>query len=349
MQSKVSFSAKIITVVIVFFCSSILLYTDIITKVQENKNATVTEFKENQFKSIWMYLELLQKQADDEAVSVSKNIEKDLLNLSDKDLSQIESDMSNNIHNDTLHNIIMNYSESHNLNNINNSRNGIIIMSTKGFMEDFNYRRASQSNCIEGKFRTWQNSIDSSFNKELEKNAIDKLLNRTSGIIALESYDLANNPDHIKIKELTYKNLLKVYLSEGLEGLRNYQILVPYYITDIGDIFGVPDISQGIIVDNNKIIVVQEFNLYDQIVANSTDIFDNSQIENYVRNSENLIKLLYICGIGLVMAVCGTIFYFFSVYNNIVLSDEIKQLEIDNENEHQINYCELEDEKPDDK
>lgn len=330
MQTKVKSAVAIITAAVILFASTILIYNNIVSTVQRNTEITINEFKETQFNSIWIYLELLYQQADEEVVLISQNIEKDLLSLSEEELKLIEDDMNNDIHNQTLHNIIMKNTEFYNFNKISNSRNGIIIMSTDGYMEDFNYRRADKCDNTTNSFRTWEDSINHSYNKSLEENAIDKLLNRTSGIIALESYDLIGNEDHIKIKELNYKSLLKVYSEEGLEGLRNYQILVPYYITDIGDIFGVPDISQGIMVDNNKIIVVQEFNLYDQIIATDSSIFDDSQIQDYINSSESLLNLLRLFGTTLVISILGIILYICNLYNNTIFDDEESEIETEN-------------------
>ena len=336
MQTKVKSAVAIITAAVILFAGTILIYNNIVSTVQANTEVTIEEFKETQFNSIWMYLELLSQQANEEVTLISKNIENDLLSLSDEELKLIEADMNNDIHNSTLHNIIMENTESRNFKNISNSRNGIIIMSTDGYMEDFNYRRADKCDNTDNPFRTWEDSINHSYNKDLEEDAIDKILNRTSGIIALESYDLTGDEDHIKIKELTYKSLLKVYSEEGLEGLRNYQILVPYYITDIGDIFGVPDISQGILVDNNKIIVVQEFNLYDQIIATGSSIFDDSQIQDYINSSESLLNLLRLFGTTLVISILGIILYICNLYNNTLFDDdddhEDEESEIETEN-----------------
>lgn len=331
MRHKHSHNAiKILIFIAVIFCSSVLLYTNIVSNVKKNVEITTNEFKENQFKSIWLYLEILQAQSEQNVIRVSSDIENDILSLSDEELEDIEIDMSNNVYNKTLHNIFMKNIQNESLNQINNHRNGIVIMSTKGFIEDYNYRRSQNKN-EDSVFRTWQDSLNSSYNKALDKNAFDKLLNRTSGIIALESYDLVNNDNHIMIKELNYDSLLNVFMNEGIEGLRNYQIFVPYYITDLGDIFGKNDIIQGIKEDNNKIIVAQEFNLYDQLVINETNIFNNEEIKDLNGRYVNLLNTLYIFGIGLVAGMFALVIYLCNFYNNIVIAEETKE-DLENKN-----------------
>lgn len=318
MRSRTKFVMGIMVFVILVFSSSVFIYKNIIDTIKSNYNITAEAFKEEQFKVLWSSLGELQLQSEKEVSEISKNIENDILKLSSKDLEQLQFDMTNNYHNEKLHNILMKNIQGKNLNGINNHRNGIVVMTTKGFIEDSNYRRAEHNANNNSTFRPWEYNIENSYNKELEKNAIDKLLNRTSGIIVFETYDLVKNDDHIKIKEMNYESLLEVYLREGLEGLRNYQIFVPYYITDIGDIFGAVDIVHGIQVDNNKIIVAQEFNLYDQIMSSNDNLFSNAEIKNLLNRYDDILRLLYIFGIALVMGICGVIFYFCSMHNNII-------------------------------
>ena len=320
MKSKSKFIVGILIFVILISSSSVFLYRNIINVVKSNLGSTTEAFQEEQFKVIWSSLNNLQLQSEKEVTKISVNIEKDILALSNEDLGQMNDDMTNGIFNDDLHSILSDNITNKNLNDINNHRNGIVVMTINGYIEDFNYRRACDAE-DETLIRDWEHSLEKSYNKELEENAIDKLLNRTSGIIALESYDLVKNDNHIKIKELNYESLLQVFLNEGMEGLRNYQIFVPYYITDIGDIFGTPDIFHGNRVENNKIIVVQEFNLYDQIMSTQNNLFNDEQIQNVKSRYNELLRWFYIFGIVLVITLCTLIFCFCTVYNNIIAND----------------------------
>ncbi len=319
MKSKSKFIMRMMIFVMLVFSSSIFVYNNIITVVKSNEEKTISDFKKEQFDVIWSSLNTLSLQSEKEVSKISSNIENDILALSDEKLEKLQYDMNTGIHNEDLHNILMKNIEHQSLNDINNHRNGLVIMSNEGFIEDFNYRRANLiSDKYDKSFRQWEESIKNSYNKELDENAIDKLLNRTSGIIALESYNLIKNNDHIKIKELNYDSLMEVYLKEGIEGLRNYQIFVPYYITDIGDIFGNLDITQGIKSNTNKIIVVQEFNLYDQIISSKSEIFNTDEIKPLTDRYDNLLRWLYIFGILSVVSICLFILYFLNLYFTIV-------------------------------
>ena len=319
-HAKSSSFLTMIMVIACLFTASIFVYKYVIDKTIDNRNATIEAFKEEQFDVIWSSLNAFMLQAEKEVTEVSKNIEKDILELSEEELKLLEEDMDNDRINQNLHEILNSNIKDHSFNGIKNHMNGIVVMTVDGYIEDFNYYRAVSS--IEYYLRLWQTDINNAYNKELEEDAIDKLLNRNSGIIALESYNLIKNADHVKINELTYETLLDVFLNEGIYGLRNYQIFVPYYITDFGDIFGNPDIVHGAKVDNNKIIVVQEFNLYDQIMHNQNMLFDNDEIKNIITRYTELLRLLYILGISLAGSVIGLILYLGNAYNKIVYVEE---------------------------
>lgn len=326
-KSKIIIRAML--AVILICTTSIFLFKNIIVQINSNREKTIESFKEEQFKTIWNTLNSLQTQSKREITKISKNIEKDILELPKQDFTKIQENMDNDRYSETLHNIFMNHIKNESLNEINNHRNGIVIMTNDGFMEDFNYRRA-ENKTTEKSIRLWDESIESSYNKILDKNAVDKLLNRTTEVIAFESYDITKDENHIKIKELNYESLYNIFSTEGLNGLRNYQIFVPYYITDLGDIFGVPDIKQGTKVDNNKIIIAQEFNLYDQITEGNNDnqLYDENEIKNIVSRYDNVLRQLQLLAVIIMILVFILIFCICPVYNIAIDQEENEKEDI---------------------
>ena len=314
-----------IMTIILIFASSTILYRNILLTVTNNRDLTIMELKEKQFEMIWSSFMDFYEQAEKEVDVIASNIEDDIYSLSEDELKQLSYDMDNNIFNQTYHNILISNIEDYTFNDIDNHQNGIVIMNMNGYVEDFNYRRAETSSGHEHTshlYREWSYGLENAYNNELEEDAIDKLLNRTSGIIATESYNITHVKDHIMIEELTYNTLLNVYIEEGMKGLRSYQIFVPHYITNVGDIFGTPDISHGVKLDNHKIIVVLEFNLYDQLTTEySAD--NNVNIDNLTYRYDNLLRWLYIFGIVIIVAVVILILYLCSVYNELILKEEI--------------------------
>jgi len=310
--------------VILIFSSSIILYKNVLDNIEYTAKKTTEYFKKEQFKVLWSDLKSFQSQADEEVTQISLSIEEDIANLSEDELEEVRVHLTNGTNSEVLHEILINNIEGKNLNGINNHKNGIFVITTRGYLEDYNYRRISISSSEDEEQKTLQYGIDNSYNKELDTDAINKLLNRSNNIIAFESYNITKNEDHIKIKELNYETLSKVFIAEGINGLRNYQILVPFYITDIGDIFGEPDSIQGVKNENNKIIVIQEFNLYDQLInSKDSEIFTSEVIDNLRVKYNTILSWLYAFGITLVMGTCGLILYFCTIYNNILASYEM--------------------------
>ena len=135
-----------------------------------------------------------------------------------------------------------------------------------------------------------------------------------------------------KIKEATYNTLEEVYVNEGIDGLRNYQFLVPVYITDTGDIFGQADTVQGIKVDNHKFIVIQTFNLYDQLISYKPDFGDDDYLHRLNIRCDNILNSLYILGIVVCILIVFIILYFLSIYNALIeknsqIHDIVKEIE----------------------
>ena len=122
------------------------------------------------------------------------------------------------------------------------------------------------------------------------------------------------------ISEMNYTNLEKIYVEEGIEGLKNYQFLVPMYITDTGDIFGQQDIEHGVRQDTHKFIVIQTFNLYDQLTSVKPDIGDDDYLARMNARYDEMLNMLYILGTIAVIMITIIVIYSFSLYN--LLLDE---------------------------
>lgn len=291
-----------------------VVYAYAINNMKHIEDKNLESYQEESFARIYASLELLLKQSYDSAESSAKKIE---MELSQEDLSQIKSDMDNNRMNPDLYDIIYNNIEGRHLNDVDNYRNGLFAMTQDSILEDFNYDRISN---MDKKVRNLDMDIKASYNKELEKDAINKILNHSNKLIATEkSNRIKGDISHEKLTEVSYNSLKRVYMREGIEGLKNYQFKAPAYITETGDIFGQKDIVQGIKTYNHKIIIVQEFNLYDQLMAldNSyNSIFESSKnIDDMQEHYHTNMTAIYLLGIIYAAGVVVIMVYFFAIYN----------------------------------
>lgn len=120
---------------------------------------------------------------------------------------------------------------------------------------------------------TLEDVIYKTYNEELSKEAIDtilKLNSQKNDFIIWQSgksnIEISNN----NIDELL--NELQKY-NYDINELKGYDILIPVYITEDGDILGVKDVDRiGRYNDNCKMVLVQKLNLYDILSHNKYNI-----------------------------------------------------------------------------
>lgn len=304
---------KAVCVVILLLMVLSAVYSMIIADVKELQANTVNAVKSEQFDKIYNYLVVLQEDAQKSARSVATKIETDINET--VDLDQLKNDMDNRRFNAQLNEVLEKNTEGVYLNNINTSKNGILVYDTNGVLLDRSYDRAERQD----------NSAiftpASDYNKELVDDAIYHIMNHhTSELIAVEQvHDESELPEnHIKISEVSYESLKRVFVAEGLEGLAHYQFLVPAYITETGDVFGQQDIVMGVKNDTHKIIVVQEYNLVDQINAKYPDIASDDILDRLMDQFLRTLNLLYIIGIGFIIDIIALLVYISIIYNQHV-------------------------------
>lgn len=304
---KKAIIARAMCFIMLIMATGLILYMYCVERVKYSEEQSVNDYRNIMFDRIYSELNLLQAQARDSVKITASDIEK---NLKELDLKSVQYDLDNGNMNPSMYNTIRNGINGKTLNGIDNYKNGIVVMTQQGVFEDFNYERASDH-----KLRTWDDEIKHAWNKDLEKEAINKLLIHSKGIIATEKVNHLGK-DHIYIKELTEENLRKVYLKEGLAGLQNYQFKVAAYITESGDIFGNEDIVSGVKQKTHKLIIIQEFNLYDQIQLMSPDLFDVDSHTLYIQEDYSItISIMYIMGIFYLASTVILLFYFSHLYN----------------------------------
>lgn len=163
--------------------------------------------------------------------------------------------------------------------------------------------------------RSWRDEIDHKYNHILADNAIYMLIGQNKDIIFWESDK--NISDYVqptfKVTEPNNYILKEVIRNSDIYALKNFNILIPSYITDTGDIFGVPDVNErGLPNDNNKIIVVREINMFDIVAPyidglHQYDLFIDKytlKIEDYIQ-SKIILYLTFsvICLFAIVIMV----------------------------------------------
>ena len=267
--------AKAIGIIMVILAASLFLFVFLVSTIRDSRSDAVQESKHLAFERLYSEMQILRAQAYDNCKRIRDDIETDLRAM---DLEELKSVMDSGEISKEMYDIIDKHTKGISLNEIHNYKNGVIVMTQNGVLEDFNYERAADSR--NSGIRTWEDEIDKAWNKDLERDAINKILNHdTEQPIATEKVEMENDENHIKITSMDKYELRNVFMNEGIEGLKNYQFKVTCYITDTGDIFGQEDIVHG------------------------------------TRQQTHKMNIVYILGILFISSVIILLFYFSHMYN----------------------------------
>lgn len=154
------------------------------------------------------------------------------------------------------------------------------------------YDKSLDNSVVDEKLKTWEIVTNRYFDTELANEAINKILHKnTTSLIGWDTRIINDGKE--KIKTLDLNKLEELYNKYGLEGLKNIEILCPAYITENGDIFGIPDVNtHGKQNDNDKIIVVQRINIYEQIINRNDDKITSLDDINIIKSEMNHSILL---------------------------------------------------------
>lgn len=305
-----------IIIITCIFLVILIAYSDIIKIIHSNHHEISEDYKSKQFDSIMLCYDGLYEDAYNQAIKISNSIEKSI--KEDLDLNDLRYQMDNGIIPDELYSVFEKNIKGKSLNNVKNSRNGLFVLNDKKVLIDFNYKRVNNNGFQE---RLFENERTVQWNKLLYDNAIKNIFNQTGNITAIETFASDNN-NHIKIKGPTKPELEKVYKAEGIEGLENYQFLVPAYITDDGDIFGQKDFDKGLIQQNHKFIVIQEFNLYDQIKQEYPEVMNTENDINYYVDHPGSLNILYLMGCMIIASYLIVIVILVNAHNNALEESE---------------------------
>ena len=311
-----SYKYKIL-VIILLFAISILTFEFAIDQVKIEEQKQVTALKDRDFDVIWDYLNSCIDVAESDAQNLAANIESSILNKFD--LDKLEENLNNGKRSelvDLVDECIDDYQLS---STVKNNRNSCIVL--EGYDRIIADRTIDLSR-IDKRFHHFKFSDYEkiAYNVPLLSTAERQIKNHTSTTpITIEIYNYIENSNHTKINSCTYNNLKKVYETEGIEGLRNYQFLAPAYITRNGDIFGNLDLKEGNQNDNHKFIVLVSFNLYDQIIKMRPDFEQNSYYKNIGTGYENILTAIYMAAvITCIVFLIISIFYVKS-YNDAII------------------------------
>lgn len=284
---------------------------DVITATKQ-KDRDIQVINEIEWNYITAIIDENREKAFMSSNKLSEDIEQDVREQY-PDLNILKYELDNNIPNTKFSDILRDNFNGVYLNNIENDNNDPWAAMYWGVYGDFS------NNCSKiGSARTWNVEVAQHWNKVLTQQAIDSILQLSDKIIFWEY--LQPDKPHKMIKQMSIDSLHQIFIEEGVQGLKTYEFLNPSYITAKGDIFGIPDVGSGGMKNaNDKIIIVQGFNIYDQLIKDhGVDLknFDDRRIEINQRYTDKLTTgdiTVVIQSVMIFLAILALIF----VYNNL--------------------------------
>ena len=312
-----------ISVILVSLVVTVIMFNNAVREIKNSSETARTDLMEHNFDFVWDYLQYLTMHAETHSVQLANQIEEEL--TENFDLDKLEEALNtNNTKDPTLvrfHRILREFIVDNHFGNVRNNRNSYIILDgSDTILEDMfvDPDARQEDNPLGMDISTSLTDYrESTYNKEMFDSAFNKIRTHSDQPIVIEPYNHIDG-EHKMYSEMNYNNLRELYLSEGINGLRNYQFMVPAYITDTGDIFGNYDTINNSDDISHKFIIIQTFNLYDQILNIDPDFETSEQYESAVARHERILSAIYVLGIIIVAVSVFIVLYFFTLYNNLL-------------------------------
>lgn len=251
---KVLQSPILLIFVLVLILLSFFVTDTVIKKNKANEKYMIEAFKNNNKEINTMLYKAIKREADYKVDQVATEIRRKLVEEYQGDNERFINDYDNQTEESKIIKILNEVLEEKESRffHVNNDKNDIYIISPKEILADKSIAKASETDS-----RTLENEIKKYPNRELAELAYKEILDGNT-----EELFIQNKGCNSDIIEL---NIDKV-LSLPLEEIQKYEFLSISYIDEHGDIIGTPDVNhKGIKQNSRKIIIIQSFNMSDQI------------------------------------------------------------------------------------
>lgn len=220
------------------------------------------QYKDHQWKEIETMIKMANIASRQNSKFIASRIEADLLR-NYRDLNELKSEFIKGQFSEEFHDILKD-----NLTLDNGAPSSIyqpsyytLVGLNEGIISIFSNEAAVTLNASSNKnVLTWGSYTKGFPNPKLASTAVESVLSRESKIIFWQNS--RSNDEVLNTHTKMDMNTLKfAYEKFGLEGLKNYSILSPSYITDNGDIFNTDDVTFMKENKNYKLVIIQSFNI----------------------------------------------------------------------------------------
>lgn len=207
------------------------------------------------------------KLAENKLSFLTKKLQNDLLSNYKDNMDQLEADLASPSGDSMLSSILNTHFRNEPL-DVDNKNNKLFVSTVDHIL----WINTNSINSDDNSLTCWKDFKTYKYNKVLADKAYNAIKDTNSNNKYI-FWQIAESPT--KITNMDIDSIYKIYKENGLEGLKSYEMLIPMYITDDGDIFGTSDYNPlGQKNNNYKIIIVQRINLYNALHEYSTEFKD---------------------------------------------------------------------------
>lgn len=210
------------------------------------------------------------KIANNQLTFLTRNLHQDLLQTYDGNMEQLEEDLRQPLEDSVLSHLLDRHFKNVSL-KIDNKSNKLFVSTVDNIL----WINTDSINSDDG-IITWDDFTTYQYNPILADKAYMAIKNMNIQKNKYIFWQVGSSKTEVINMDL--ESLYRVYKEEGINGLKKYEMMIPMYITDDGDIFGTSDFNPlGRKNDNYKIIIVQRINLFDALDEYSTQLkeFEN--------------------------------------------------------------------------
>lgn len=212
---------------------------------------------------------------------------------------------------------------------MNSNHNGIFVICDGRLIADYSHLVSSDYDSIamengDSNSKTRDSHIDSiitnnAVNPALCIEAIDTIEKQTYTHPIVWQYNKFPNCSNTPLlSSVSFDDIENIFKTQGIKGLRSYEILIPTYITEYGNIFG--DYTSHLSTDDttNKIIIVQRLNLVDFFDSYYIGSIRNPELESLEIDYKNTEVILLLFEILLYTAIGSYIIFVIFNVNAVI-------------------------------
>ena len=303
-KSNINFRAiatTILSMCIILFSYSACRFLDEIKLVREYNEVAIEESNNATFTAISGLISSIYLLAED---SLRCNLKFAGEKFSREEKDSISDSFKNGVPVTDKSKIISSiYFKNYYFTHVNNRNNDIFICNKDGIVADYSKEAESVYTFI-----PWDNEIDirsstpsikgEVLNKLLDSNDIDTIIFKDGGK-----------------KVYSMDDLKDVYINDRIDGFKDYNVLVPVYISS--DLKS-SSANYNIAMDDYSVIIVQEFNIYDQIMNMQPDLGKYSSTGFNENEMDEIISVLYMLGFCLLIGDVVFIALIIHIHNGYI-------------------------------